>query len=457
LSETVGAERGKDSQRDPDGPLLNHRPRTGEVLLVGLLCVAAFVGSWTLSRATVPLARAANDFWFDSDSTTVYRAMSEPAGGRPEGARRRQSGFRSHVHPLFRLLVGPPMWALRSGFGLSELAAIRGLLAASAALWIVGIYLVLRWITERALDAFLFSLLALVGSAPMFWFTTADTYAFGAISVVFVLLAGAYGARSRARELWFVLAGALSLGVTVTNWMFGIAAAFARFDWRRATQICANSLVVAVLAWSAQKAFYPESLFFLQRHAGGQFNERTFVLRPEAGGIGSHSRAFLFHSTVAPELSEVVYERFGDSDARLSFQHSPLVSGRSAPSLIALAVWSALLLAGARGVARPRPGSPRSFRILLVTGLAGQFALHAIYGIEVFLYSLHFQPLLILIVAYGARTRLRPAVLVAVAVLVPLLAGINLERHAEARANLSQRPHLLETLAIQASSAHDAR
>lgn len=383
--------------------------------------------------------------------------MSEPAEGRPERARNRRPWFRSHVHPLFRILAEPPTRALRSAFGLSDLGAIRGLLAAAAALWILGIYLVLRRITERALDAFLFSLLALAGCAPIFWFATADTYAFGAVSVVVALVAGAYGAGSRARERWFVLAGALSLAVTVTNWMFGIAAAFARFDWRRATQICANSLLVVVLAWSAQKVLYPESLFFLQRHAGRGFDERSFMLRSEAGGLGSHARAFLFHSTVAPELTEVAYEEWNDRHPRLSFQHSPLVDGRSWPSLLALALWSALLLAGARGIARPSADSPRSFRGLLVTGLAGQFVLHAVYGIEAFLYALHFQPLLILVVAYGARTRLRPTVLVAVAALVPLLAGVNFERLAEARANLSQRPHLLERLALDASPAQEAR
>lgn len=455
MPETLNNESASDAR-----PSADRRPRTpsrrrGEILLVGLLCAAAFVGSWTLSRTTVPLARASGDLWFDSDSPKVYRAMSQPAGGRLEGVRKRRPGFRSHVHPLFRSLVGAPTQALRSVLGLSELAAVRGLLAASATVWILGIYLVLRWITERPLDAFLCSLLALAGSAPIFWFATADTYAFGAISVVVVFLAAAYGAGSRARERWFVLAGALSLGVTVTNWMFGIAAAFGRFDWRRATQICANSLLVAVLAWSAQKVFYPDSLFFLQRHAGGGLDERAFVLRPEAGGLGSHARAFLFHSTVAPELTEVAYKEWNDRHPRLSFQHSALVSGRSTPSLIALVLWSALLLAGARGLARPSGESPRSFRVLLVTGLAGQFVLHAIYGIEAFLYSLHFQPLLILIVAYGVRTRFRPAVLVAVAALVPLLGGINLERLAEARANLSQRPHVQKTLAIEASSAPD--
>lgn len=435
-----------DSRNDPDRRPRHPRLRLGEAFLVGLLCCAAFVGSWSMSRTSVPLARAAGDLWFDSDSPNVYKAFNETTGGRPPGPHTRRPGFRSHVHPLFWLLVGPPMSALRSGFGLSELVAIRSLLAACAALWALGIYLVLRWITERALDSFLFCLLALVGSAQLFWFATAETYPFGALSIVLVLLACAYGARTRARELWFVITGALSIGVTVTNWMVGIAAAFACFKKQRSTQICANSLLVAVLLWSAQKVIYPESLFFLQRYTGAGRDEQSFVLRPEAGGLWSHTRAFLFHSTVAPELGEVTYKSWKDKYPRLSFQHAMLLSGRSVPSLIALVLWSLLLLAGIRGIARPNGETLWSFRLVLLMGLGGQFALHAIYGIETFLYSLHFQPLLILMAAYGARTRLRPAVLVAVVALVPLLASVNLQRLHEAWANISQRPYLVETL-----------
>jgi hypothetical protein len=83
---------------------------------------------------------------------------------------------------------------------------------------------------------------------------------------------------------------------------------------------------------------------------------------------------------------------------------------------------------------------------MLVAGLAGQFALHAVYGIETFLYALHFQPLLVLLVAYGTRTRLRPLLLAACLVLVPLMMEVNLSRLDEATSHLSQQPHVKKTL-----------
>jgi hypothetical protein len=72
------------------------------------------------------------------------------------------------------------------------------------------------------------------------------------------------------------------------------------------------------------------------------------------------------------------------------------------------------------------------FRVVLGLSLAGQFALHTIYGAETFLYSAHFGPMMILTVAFLSQTRFRVASLTVSGALVVLLFVNNIAKHSEA-------------------------
>ena len=66
----------------------------------------------------------------------------------------------------------------------------------------------------------------------------------------------------------------------------------------------------------------------------------------------------------------------------------------------------------------------RDLRLVVSCAVLGQWVLHLIYGQEVFLYVLHWLPLLIVVVACGTLTTMRPVVL-ACASLLLLTAGVN--------------------------------
>jgi len=66
----------------------------------------------------------------------------------------------------------------------------------------------------------------------------------------------------------------------------------------------------------------------------------------------------------------------------------------------------------------------RRLRIVLGVMLLGQLAQHMVFGEETFLYSIHFAPLLVIVVALSTLTRARPAALVLTGALV-VNAGIN--------------------------------
>jgi hypothetical protein len=106
----------------------------------------------------------------------------------------------------------------------------------------------------------------------------------------------------------------------------------------------------------------------------------------------------------------------------MSVQHSGIAS--SGPwGVVATILWAALLAMTAVGVLTSRRHLP--VRIVLGATLAGQVALHLIYGEETFLYSLHVAPLLILASAFAAASTRWRRVMLALAVALALTAAVN--------------------------------
>jgi hypothetical protein len=92
--------------------------------------------------------------------------------------------------------------------------------------------------------------------------------------------------------------------------------------------------------------------------------------------------------------------------------------------MIAVAAWLVLLALGAREAHR-RWRDDRLVQVILLC-LAGQFALHVLYGEETMLYALHWVPLLILVAGLAARGPWRPVALGAA--LLALVAGAGSNR-----------------------------
>jgi hypothetical protein len=315
--------------------------------------------------------------------------------------------WRSHVHPIWVLLVYPVEMLLVRGLGISEMRAIFLINAASAGAWLGLIFGLLRAFGLRRPDAIVFTLLAGVSAAAIFWFPVPETYCLGTLSLLLPLLLAA----GRASTRWlFLLADAFSLGITVTNWMAGIAATISRFPLHKAVSLLLSSLVLVGALFAVQKVFFPISNVpvFLKPFNGIK-EVKTFSGHPLAEGPRAAVRAILFHGMVAP----AIHQR---PSKMLTFQMSALGSSGTL-GLVATILWATLMSAGVVSLFTCRMAMPARFAFGAV--LFGQLALHSVYGDEHFLYGLHVTPLLVILAALTTLTRARIVALVLAIALIP--------------------------------------
>ena len=376
------------------------------VLLLLLALFAAGAALYGQFKVNDAISYTYMEVWFDADVPRAYRDMSD----------RWADHFRTEVHPLFPLLTYPPTRLAQKALGLGPLNAVRLVMAGVAFLWMGLLFVLLRLMGLRRLDAVLFSALAGVSAGWLFWFSVPETYAWGSLTIVLTLALVGLKYHRNVGEAPFIAASALTLSMTLSNWLVGILAAFAHFPRRRALQITANALAAVVLLWAVQKVVFPSSNFFL-----GGTKEQNYLFRTENGGPAAVVRSFLFHTVVMPAPREVAVDLDGQPARALVTQPSQLGSG-SPFGLPACVLWLALLGLGVWGL-RATKTHPQ-LRFVVVAALLIQLAMHLVYGMETFLYAAHFLPLLIALAAFSTLTRARPVALGLVVLLI-LCAGVN--------------------------------
>jgi hypothetical protein len=319
--------------------------------------------------------------------------------------------YRSATHPVWVLLVYPAEMLLVRGIGLSEMRAIWLINAASAGAWLALIYSLLRAFGLHRPDALVFTLLAGVSAAALFWFPMPETYCLGTISLLLPLLLVA----RRTASCWaFLLANAFSLGITVTNWMSGIAATIVRFPLHRAVSLLLSSLVIVGALFGVQKALFPSSnmpVFF--KPTSGMTEASKYSFHAYSGGRVAAVRGILFHGMVAPAISFHPSALF---KTMLSFQMAGLGSSGTL-GLVATVLWTILMAAGVVSLCACRMAM--SARLAFGAVLLGQLTLHTVYGDEAFLYDLHVTPLLVILAALTTLTRARIAALILAIALIP--------------------------------------
>jgi hypothetical protein len=352
---------------------------------------------------------AGNDVWFEGDLPMVADTILHRWSTHPRDAK----------HPLFPLLTTVPSYGLRA-LGLTEAQRLLVITAFAAAAWGGAVYLLLRLSTPSRRAAVTFATLTHVTAAAVFWLPTTETWVLGSLSVLAPLLVVAAERLGYVREGWYVAASALSLSVTVSNWLSGIIAPCSMRPTRRAVQITANALALVVVLWGVQKSFVPHSSFFV-----GAVERSRFMFAPEAGGPGPIARALVFHSIVMPHVAVVPEPKWG---SRLSVQRATLASSGTIGA-IATVLWSILLAAGLHAL-WIRRRTPQARALGLVT--VGQLAVYLCYGEETFLFAIQIAPLLITCAATATWTRHRALVTTLAMVLVVLLALNNLPAFAGA-------------------------
>ncbi len=390
-----------------------------DFLIAGLLGLAAAASSFSLSGRIDPeiFTQVGWDTYFESDLPRIYRNLTDI-----------ESDYRrTDVHPLFPLIAYPAVQGIAKIASLKPLTAIRTVTSIVSALWAGLLFLLLRVLFRRSVDAVLLTLLTAVSGATIFWFAVPETYSFGSVSIIAAMLLVALSEYRKVSLAWYVLVSIATLSFTVTNWMAGLLASFTALRWRRALLVTVLAFAAVSGLWLGQKLIFPSARFFLDWREEHHFAfGRDIKQFQTAWEPHKAIRSFLFHSTIVPEVKEDPHP-YGGKFRRglpvLSTQGSSPGSGGYC-GLVSVILWVVLLAVGVAGFFTTK--KLRRFRIVLGLLLLGQLLLHAVYGDETFLYSLHFQFLLVIMVGFAMCTRFRTVALGLVAVLIVLLTINNL-------------------------------
>ncbi len=410
------------------------RWRLDALLLIALAlaaCLAALEGQRRVP-ASLSLHREGYDIWFEGDSPRAY-AVASTRWPDPKYHK-----YHTRRHPLFILMTLPLVQACRVAFGLSPLQAVQILMGLVAALWVGALFTLLRLWGCRRPDAVLFSLLAASSAAAVFWFSVPETWGLGSLSLLAPLLLVAW-TRVRPIPLWgYVAASAISLSITVTNWMAGIVAAFVQLPWRRAIQVTVSALCLVTLLWGVQQLLLPNRIQFFLKTG----NDTRYMLQRESGGPLQITKAFVFHAMLMPAITDVLQgNRPGLT--RMSAQRS--VPGSATPwGRAGVWAWGLLIGLGLAGM----PAAIRRHRSLALTvllTLLGQYLFHLVYGgEETFLYALHWLPLLVLLAACSTLTRARPFALALAAGLLVCAVVNNIRQFSMATTHAARYMNIVE-------------
>lgn len=409
-------------------PQMKHRipmKKLPEAMVAVLLTLVAASVFYTLyGRHDTALLTDINDVWFQSDLKRVFENMTD---------RFARGHYRVKVHPLHSLLTYSPTLLLRK-IGFDPLHAVQIVTASIAAVYLLAVYVLLRVIGCARVDAFVFSLLGACSTAALFWLSVPESYGLGATSIVIGLLLAATGTQRR-QALWkYVAISALTLSITVTNWMVGILATLTAHTLKRAVFITVIAFSVVALLWGVEKQIFPTAMFFV-----GDREEGRYLVWPTITRIVSVLDSLLFHTMISPTIT--VASTTGMGWPLLSMQTStPGSSG--VLGIVGVILWSLLLGLGLWALLSSK--TSQAIRVALGLTLLGQLGLHTLYGDETFLYSLHFLPLLITVAALSTLTHLRVPAMAIALTLIPV-----------AGANNWQQFH--EAIALAASPRHDVK
>jgi hypothetical protein len=384
-----------------------HPPAAGkrtDALLAGIVMVVMFAAVLVGFHRVAPqvLHYSTWDFWFEGDPPAVASQMTD---------RFSRNHLRTSHHPLTSLLLFPAERGIQSVLNASAEQAIGLVLATIAALWAGIFFATLRLLRLRPFDAMLFTMLAAVSASVVFWFPVPEAYATGAVGIVLAITALALSERGLPLPFWTRTAVAAgTLAGTSTNWMAGLLMLVRSMPWRRALAAASASAVLVLLLWGLQKLIFPT--------AGAPWHlttaaETGYLFNPESLGLLRKGAAFLFHSIVAPELGSA----YG---FRLSVQGVFPGAGGLLSAAGAIS-WALLLVIAAISV--KRWGDPR-VPLVLVLLLLGQLVVALVFGVETFLYSAHWGPVLVMLCALATLTPAR-TIVVTVAACLTVLAGVN--------------------------------
>jgi hypothetical protein len=377
----------------------------------GLIIAAIAIGisAWGFATLGPALTSAASfNIWFQADAPRVISNLTDVASDH----------YRTSIHPASSIVLTPIVLAIGK-LGLAPLAAAKLLIIAAAALSGGLFFIVLRSFGLPRIPAVIFAAMYLSSAAFIDWYAAVELNSVAGVTIVLALLALACG-RSIS-PLWWVLASAGTLSITVTNWSVGLAAALVRWPLKRFVEISAAALALIVLLSIAQSHLFSNaSFFFLPRSVMGE--TQWTQIAQERNGDGAWRpieslRSLLITTVVAPTpLIEV------QSGEKVVTNQNTSWSDNSWGGIAASLAWIALLCCGVWG-GLTAPGL-RPVSLGLGMMLLFQMVLHSVYGTVTYLYAPHFLPILVAISSLSWFSPARRAAL-ALAVFVFAAGGVN--------------------------------
>ena len=376
--------------------------------LIVMLSLAVFAGTVSMISSGMMGKKVTDhdylDLWFDADLPWVFDNMSNI-----------DSIHRTKRHPVFSLITLPVVKAL-SIAGLTDLLAVRTVLAIIAALWIVTLYTILRIITPSWFDALSFSALAIASSSFLFWASVPETWLLGSLTILLAILLVAAKDKIKHTQTASLLVSILTLGITITNWMAGIVATFSINDRRKGIRISLVAFCIILTLSVIQKNLLRTDGLLLK-----QDFSLAYVASP-VGEVSDKCRTFFWHSIIMPDINII---KFAHPDGAvmdtMSVQKALAGTGTFVGTL-AVIIWNLLLALGVYGLFSSK--SCMVLKICIGAILVGQMFLHSVIRTEVFVYAVHYSTLLVFLSSWSTATRWRPFVLVLTWVLV-VLASIN--------------------------------
>lgn len=323
------------------------------------------------------------DIWFESDMPRIAGSLIDRVGCMHA---------RTTVHPLSSLLLATPA-IVAHALGVSENGVVTGYIAAGAFTFGAILYATVRTLGLHRIDSVLVSALTATSAASVFWLSTPENYAWGAATILLSML---WLAAPRGRhDLWTgPVQSALSLAITVTNWMAGLIAAVMALGVRRAIMVSAVGLVIVAALQPVQYELYPRAGGFLNLQQEALYS----VLRPEKAQFSPLKRLVAMgdHVFVAPK-HVVVAQNERLAPFKLSFQ--TLEIAQDPIAAVALVGWLLLMALGVWAALRGRVPKPVAIAVGILIG--ANVLLHMVYGEELFLYSMHFISLYALVAAWA--------------------------------------------------------
>lgn len=383
-----------------------------DIVFCLILSVCSASGSYMAAKH-VPrqvLEYSSRDVWFQGASDSILLQLSD---------RESPKHARNNIHPFFSIISHPYVFFISKIFGVELEMALRLMMSGVAFCWAGSLFILLRLLIRSRSEAIVFCTLGIVSASFLFWFSVPETFAFGSLSILLALIFLILTERYPFSTPWYIFVNLVSFSCATTNWMAGILITMVNHRVRQAVQILMNFFAFATVLWGILKLIYPESRFFLEI-----VGETAFVNVPQTGGPVHVLKSFLYHTMIAPAIRLIPNPNDSSNWPSIMSMQLSAVGSASLWGLCGVILWGVLLVGGVWALFSIK--AHVKFRTVLGFLLLGQATLHAFYGEETFLYSLHFVILLVLLVALSSLTRLRRVVICVAIALIPIAAINNI-------------------------------